>query len=57
MRVTMPAATENNGIPPFQIKCISATKFPERETATDQSQGVQLVTIQKPGAPVSYLVF
>ena len=26
---------------------ISATKWPERETVTDQSQGVQLATIQK----------
>jgi hypothetical protein len=26
---------------------VSATKWPERETVTDQSQGVQLATIQK----------
>jgi hypothetical protein len=54
----MSAATENGAIRPFQIeiseeqlvdlrKRISATKFPERETITDQSQGVQLATIQK----------
>ena len=26
---------------------INATRWPERETVTDQSQGVQLATIQK----------
>ena len=26
---------------------IKATRFPERETVTDQSQGVQLGTVQK----------
>ena len=52
------AATENSAIRPFHIKIseeqlvdlrkrINATKFPERETVTDQSQGVQLATIQK----------
>jgi pimeloyl-ACP methyl ester carboxylesterase len=54
----MSAATENSTIRPFQIKIseeqlvdlrkrVSATKFPEQETVTDQSQGVQLATIQK----------
>ena len=54
----MSAVTENSAIRPFQIKIskeqlvdlrkrISATKFPERETVTDATQGVQLATIQK----------
>jgi pimeloyl-ACP methyl ester carboxylesterase len=58
MRVPVSDATENSAIRPFQIKIseeqlvdlrkrISATKFPERETVQDQSQGVQLATIQK----------
>jgi pimeloyl-ACP methyl ester carboxylesterase len=52
------AATENSAIRPFRIdvpeeqlvdlrRRIKATKWPERETVTDQSQGVQLATIQK----------
>jgi pimeloyl-ACP methyl ester carboxylesterase len=52
------AATENSAIRPFRINVpeeqlvdlrrrINATKWPERETVTDQSQGVQLATIQK----------
>ena len=51
------AATGNGAIRPFLIdvpeselvelrRRISATKWPERETATDASQGVQLTTIQ-----------
>ncbi len=30
-------------------KRINATKWPERETVTDATQGVQLATIQRPG--------
>ena len=52
------AATENSAIRPFRIdvpeeqlvdlrRRIKATKWPERETVTDQSQGVQLATIHK----------
>ena len=51
------AATENNAVRPFHIKTskealvdlrkrISATKWPDRETVTDASQGVQLATTQ-----------
>jgi pimeloyl-ACP methyl ester carboxylesterase len=51
-------AADNPAIRPFQVKFpkseltelhrrINATKWPERETVTDQSQGVQLATIQK----------
>lgn len=51
-------AAENSAIRPFHIsvpeeqlvdlrKRINATKFPERETVADASQGVQLATIQK----------
>ncbi|HKC51683.1 MAG TPA: epoxide hydrolase, partial [Myxococcota bacterium] len=51
-------AAEKNAIRPFQVKFpdaevselrrrISATKWPERETVTDSSQGVQLATMQK----------
>src|ERR1700686_201732 len=50
-------AADNNAIRPFQVNVpeaeltelrrrISATKWPERETVADQSQGVQLSTIQ-----------
>src|ERR1700686_3823981 len=50
-------AADNNAIRPFQVNVpeaeltelrrrISATKWPERETVADQSQGVQLATIQ-----------
>jgi pimeloyl-ACP methyl ester carboxylesterase len=50
-------AADKNAIRPFQVsvpeaeltelrKRINATKWPERETVTDQSQGVQLATIQ-----------
>ena len=49
---------DTNGIRPFQIRNVSeaeltelrrrinATKWPEKETVTDASQGVQLATIQ-----------
>ncbi|MCI0746115.1 MAG: epoxide hydrolase [Verrucomicrobia subdivision 3 bacterium] len=51
-------ATDKNAIRPFQVNVpeaeltelrrrINATKWPERETVTDASQGVQLATIQK----------
>ena len=51
-------ATEKNAIRLFQVNVpeaeltelrrrISATKWPERETVTDASQGVQLATMQK----------
>ena len=50
--------TGNGAIRPFHInfpeeqlvdlrRRINATRFPERETVTDQSQGVQLATVQK----------
>src|SRR2546428_2926578 len=49
--------TDKNAIRPFQVNVpeaeltelrrrISATKWPERETVTDATQGVQLATIQ-----------
>ncbi len=52
------AATESNAIRPFHIKVpeeqivdlrrrINATKWPDRETVPDQSQGPQLATLQK----------
>src|SRR5688572_17387668 len=52
------AAAGENAIGPFQVsvseeelvdlrRCITATKWPEREQVTDDSQGVQLDTIQK----------
>src|ERR671934_2986369 len=52
------AAGDDTAVRPFQVnvpeaeltelrKRINATKWPERETVTDQSQGVQLATIQK----------
>src|SRR5208282_2870060 len=54
----MGAAAEDNSIRPFRINVpeeeivelrrrINATKWPERETVTDASQGVQLATTQK----------
>ena len=50
-------ASDKNAIRPFHVdvpeaeltelcRRINATKWPERETVTDQSQGVQLATIQ-----------
>ena len=52
------SAAEGDAIRPFHIsfpeealvdlrRRIAATRWPERETVTDQSQGVQLATIQK----------
>jgi pimeloyl-ACP methyl ester carboxylesterase len=52
------AASDNEAIRPFKFtaskealadmrKRIAATRWPEKETVTDQSQGVQLATIQK----------
>ena len=52
------AATGGDAIRPFSINVpeealvdlrrrMAATRWPERETVTDQSQGVQLATIQK----------
>src|SRR5580658_5690381 len=52
------AATEGNPIRPFQINVpedalvdlrrrINATRWPDRETVADESQGVQLATIQE----------
>ena len=51
-------ATEDISIQPFQFRAsdedladlrrrVAATKWPERETVSDASQGVQLATIQK----------
>ena len=50
-------ASDKNAIRPFHVNLpeaeltelrrrINATKFPERETVTDASQGVQLATMQ-----------
>src|SRR5258708_3431206 len=52
------AATEDNAIRPFRVNVpeadlvdlrrrVKATRWPDKETVTDQSQGVQLATIQK----------
>ena len=52
------AATEDASIKPFRVRVsdealadlrqrIEATRFPEKETVADQSQGVQLATVQK----------
>ena len=57
-RVLPSSATDPTAIRPFHIKTpkealvdlrkrISATKFPDRETVADASQGVQLATVQK----------
>src|SRR6204780_2815889 len=54
----MSQTTDKNAIRPFQVNVpeaeltdlrrrVSATKWPERETVGDESQGVQLSTIQK----------
>ena len=51
-------ATDNTAIRPFHINVpetdltelrrrIKATRYPERETVADDTQGVQLATIQK----------
>ena len=53
----MSATAEANGVRPFRIdvpeeaiadlrRRLAATQWPERETVPDQSQGVQLTTIQ-----------
>jgi pimeloyl-ACP methyl ester carboxylesterase len=55
--VTQPAGSDKTAIRPFHVnfpeaelaelrRRIKATRFPERETVMDQSQGVQLATIQ-----------
>ena len=52
------AATEGNAIRPFRVNVpeadlvdlrrrVKATRWPDKETVTDGSQGVQLATIQK----------
>src|SRR5205807_4077888 len=57
-RQTSKQATDKNGIRPFHVnfpeteltelrRRINATKWPERETVADASQGVQLATTQK----------
>ena len=57
-RPAEPDAAEENTIRPFHIdvpedelvdlrRRIAATRWPDKETVTDQSQGVQLATIQK----------
>ena len=57
-RAPVIAAAEGNAIRPFRINVpeeelvdlrrrIAATRWPERETVTDQSQGVQLATMQE----------
>jgi pimeloyl-ACP methyl ester carboxylesterase len=54
----MSQTTDKNAIRPFQVNVpeaeltdlrrrVTSTKWPERETVTDESQGVQLSTIQK----------
>ena len=51
-------AVDKNAIRPFRVsfpdaeladmrRRINATRWPDRETVTDESQGVQLATIQK----------
>ena len=58
VKVQSAASAENKSIRPFRINVpeeaivdlrrrINATKWPERETVTDASQGVQLATTQK----------
>ena len=55
---TSAAAAEDKSIRPFQIEVpeeelvelrrrIAATRWPEKELVNDQSQGVQLATMQK----------
>src|SRR6267143_2035231 len=54
----MSAAAEDNAVRPFRIdvpesalvdlsKRIAATRWPDKETVADQSQGVQLATVRK----------
>jgi hypothetical protein len=58
MAQTSEQASDKNAIRPFHVNVpeaeltelrrrINATKWPERETVTDASQGVQLATIQE----------
>src|SRR5438067_3670164 len=58
MPATLRAAAESNAVRPFHIdmpeaaltdlrRRVAATRWPERETVTDASQGVQLATTQK----------
>jgi pimeloyl-ACP methyl ester carboxylesterase len=58
LRVQPASATKNDGIRPFRIdipedglvnlrKRLMATRWPDRETVADQSQGVRLTTIQQ----------
>jgi pimeloyl-ACP methyl ester carboxylesterase len=58
IKVPQQAASDNTAVRPFQVNVpeaeltelrrrINATRWPERETVTDQSQGVQLATIQR----------
>ena len=55
---TLSAAATTDAIRPFRVdvpeadlvdlrRRISATRWPDRETVTDQSQGVQFATIQR----------
>jgi pimeloyl-ACP methyl ester carboxylesterase len=55
---TLRAATDDNAIRPFRVSVpdealvdlrrrVAATRWPERETVTDTTQGVQLATMQK----------
>ena len=57
-QLTAVAATKDDEIRPFHVKMpkkalvdlrrrVAATRWPERETVTDDSQGVQLATMQK----------
>lgn len=57
-RFVKPSAAEDSGIRPFRVnfpeeelvdlhRRLTATRWPERETVADQSQGVQLATIQE----------
>ena len=57
-QVARQAASENTDVRPFRVNVpeaeltelrrrINTTRWPERETVTDQSQGVQLATIQR----------
>ena len=58
-KVTQQAGNDKTAIRPFQVmnvpeaeltelrRRINATRWPDRETVKDQSQGVQLATIQQ----------
>lgn len=58
MRIIMSAAAEDNAVRPFRINVpeealvdlrqrLAATRWPDRETVTDRSQGAQLAKIQE----------